>query len=73
MANKTGKPWTKAQHKKFAATMAAKKAGTSSIPLSAIPERVKPAARKKVQEGESKLELARQLMEIAMKLMGAKW
>lgn len=46
MAKKQGNKWTPAQHKKFKATMAAKKAGVSSIPLSAIPERGKGRSKK---------------------------
>lgn len=81
MAARKGKAWTKAQHKKFAATMKRKKAQVphlrdvsdiSSIPLDAIPERVKgkkPAAKKKGPVTAAEFALALDLLDLAVKML----
>lgn len=77
MAKKKGKPWTNAQRKKFAATMKRKKLNgmvdleTTSIPLDAIPARVKgkPAARKKGPVTAAEFALALDLLDLAVKML----
>lgn len=79
MAKKTGKAWTPAQHKKFKATMAAKKrAGEwadrtqthgSSIPFDAIPARSKGRSKRPVTA--SKFDMALDLLDLAVKMLKA--